>query len=125
MWWSDFYLEQGLKVLLHCRHGHHRTGVAMFLLLRSILEEPAQCLSLMKEMRPVMHTEIVLKTKCRHLVAKAETIFASPEFRAGVSCMTCVVAAASARLSSCGRLRDRVQLWLEYILILPPSVLYI
>ena len=87
MWWSDFYLEQGLKVLLHCRHGHHRTGVAIYLRLRSILEEPAQCLSLMKEMRPVMHAEILLRTRNRHLFSKAETILASPEFRAGVSNM--------------------------------------
>ena len=85
VWWTDFYLEQGLKVLLHCRHGHHRTGVAIYLLLRSILEEPAQCLSLMKEMRPVMHKEILRKTRNRHLIRKAETVFASPEFRAGVT----------------------------------------
>ena len=59
---EDFYLEQGLKVLLHCRHGHHRTGVAIYLLLRSILEEPAQCLSLMRAMRPAMHAEILRRT---------------------------------------------------------------
>ena len=87
VWWTDFYLEQGLKVLLHCRHGHHRTGVAIYLLLRSILEEPAQCLSLMKAMRPAMHTEISRRTQHGHLFSKAEPIFASPEFRAGVSCM--------------------------------------
>ncbi len=118
-----FYLEQGLKVLLHCRHGHHRTGVAIYLAPRPMVEEPAQCLSMLKEMRPTMHKEIVPKTKHRHLVVKAETISASPVFRAGVSCMTCVVEAASA--SSCGCVRDRVNMWLEYILIPPPGVLYI
>ena len=79
VWWSDFYLEQGLKVLLHCRHGHHRTGVAIYLLLRSIFEEPAQCLSLMKAMRPVMHKEILRRTHHGHLFSKAETIFRKPQ----------------------------------------------
>ncbi len=102
VWWSDFYLEQRLKVLLHCRHGHHRTGVAIYLLLRSILEEPAQCLSLMQEMRPAMHTAILRQTRNRHLFSKAETIFASPEFRAGVSCMRRWAFIESRRASSCG-----------------------
>ena len=83
VWWTDFYLEQGLKVLLHCRHGHHRTGVAIYSVLRSMVEEPAHFLSMMREMRPAMHTEIVLKTNCRHLVAKAEAIFCKPR----ISCM--------------------------------------
>ena len=102
VWWSDFYLEQGLKVLLHCRHGHHRTGVAIYLLLRSILEEPAQCLSLMKAMRPAMHKEILRRTHHRHLFGWAEAIFASPEFRAGVSCMRRWNVIESRRASSCG-----------------------
>ena len=101
-----YYLEQGLKVLLHCRHGHHRTGVAIYLLLRSTLANSAQCLSLMKEMRPEMHDQIVLHTRKRHLLAKAETIFASPKFRAGLRnlkrwyqrAVVRVVAAASATM---------------------------
>ncbi len=102
VWWSDFDPEQGLKVLLHCRHGHHRTGVAIYLLLRSILEEPAQCLSLMKAMRPVMHKDILRRTHHRHLFSSAETIVASPEFRAGVSCMRRWNVIESRRASSCG-----------------------
>ena len=85
MWWTDFYLGQGLKVVLHCRHGQHRTGVAIYLVLRSMAEEPAQCLSLMKAMRPIMHKEILLKTKYRHLIDTAETNFVSPRFRAGLT----------------------------------------
>ena len=69
-------------MVLHCRHGHHRTGVAIYLLQRSILEEPAQCLSLMKAMRPVMHKEILRRTHHGHLFSKAETMCACPEFRA-------------------------------------------
>ena len=30
VWWSEYYLTQCLKVLLHCRHGQHRTGVAIY-----------------------------------------------------------------------------------------------
>ena len=83
VWWSGFWLEPGCRVVLHCRHGHHRTGVAIYVLLRSILEMSAQCLFLMKEMRPEMLDQIVPHTRKRHLFAKAETIFASPKCRAG------------------------------------------
>ena len=88
VWWGQHHLAHGLKVVLHCRHGQHRTGVAIYLLLRSIFDDPVQCLSMMKEMRPVMRAELLRKTASRHLFHKAETIFESPEFRAGVSCMT-------------------------------------
>ncbi len=84
-WWGQHYMAHGLRVVLHCRHGQHRTGVAIYLLLRSIFDDPVQCLSMMKEMRPVMHTELLLQTARRHLFTKAETIFASREFRAGVT----------------------------------------
>jgi hypothetical protein len=77
VWWSDLWLVQGR---LHCRHEHHRTDVAFLLLLRWILEKPAQCLSLMKGMRPEMHDQIVLHTRKRHLLAKAETILQAPDF---------------------------------------------
>ncbi len=82
---TDLHLRQGHRVVVHCRQGQHRTGVAIYLVLRSMAEEPAQCLSLMKEMRPAMHKELLLKTKYRHLIDKAETIFESPEFRAGLT----------------------------------------
>ena len=78
VWRSEFLLERGCRVVLHCRHGHHRTGVAIYLLLHSILENSAQCLSLVKEMRPEMRDQIVLHTREGHLLTKAETNFASP-----------------------------------------------
>ena len=80
VWLSGLYLEQGLKVLLHCRHGHHRTGVAIYLVLRSMVEEPAQCLSMMKEMRPVMHTGLLRKTASRPSSAKPRPFLKDPNF---------------------------------------------
>ncbi len=80
VWGGEYWLEHGCKVVLHCRHGQHRTGVAIYLVLRSMAEEPSQCLSLMKEMRPCMHTEILRKTKYRNLIGKAENIFTAPNF---------------------------------------------
>ena len=85
VWWGQHHLAHGLKVLLHGRHGQHRTGVAIYLLLRSIFDDPVQCLSMMKEMRPIMHAELLRKTANRYLFHKAETIFESPEVRAGVT----------------------------------------
>ena len=85
VWWADYHLAHGYKVVVHCRHGQHRTGVAIYLLLRSIVDDPVQCLSMMKEMRPIMHAELLRKTANRYLFHKAEAIFESPEFRAGVT----------------------------------------
>ena len=84
VWWIDFYLEGRCKVVVHCGHGLHRTGMAIYLLLRSILPTSAQCLSVMQQMRPEMYDEIVLWTYKRHLVTKADTIFASSIFQDGI-----------------------------------------
>ena len=37
---ADFHLAQGNRVAVHCGHGLHRTGVAIYLLLRSIVGAP-------------------------------------------------------------------------------------
>jgi hypothetical protein len=63
VWWSDLWLAHGRRVLLYCKHGCCRTGVAIYLLLRSIWETPTECLSLMKKMRPDMHLQIVIEAR--------------------------------------------------------------
>ena len=88
VWWSDYWLVHGCRVLLYYKHRCCRTGVAMHVLLRSILDQPAQCLSLMEKMRPDMHLQIVIRARERHLIAKADTISASPKFQGGIGCMT-------------------------------------
>ena len=71
MWWADYHLAHGYKVVVHCRHGQHRTAVAISLLLRSIFDDPVQCLSMMKEMRPIMHAELLRETANRYLFHRA------------------------------------------------------
>jgi hypothetical protein len=73
---AESNLEQGNSVVVHCRQGLHRTGVAIYLLLRLIIGEPEECLSMMEKMRPKMHEEFVH----RHLHSKAETILADRRF---------------------------------------------
>ena len=78
------YLEQGKRVVVHCRQGLHRTGVGIYLLLRLLNFESEQCLSMMEEMRPRMREEFVLRTSHRHLHSKAESIFADRRFKDAV-----------------------------------------
>jgi protein-tyrosine phosphatase len=73
---AESNLDQGNSVVVHCRHGLHRTGLAIYLLLRLIMGEPEECLSMMEEMRPTMHKEFVH----RQLHSKAETILADSRF---------------------------------------------
>jgi hypothetical protein len=72
----DSNLKQGNSVVVHCRHGLHRTGLAIYLLLRLIMGDPEDCLSMMEEMRPTMHKEFVH----RQLHSKVEEILADSRF---------------------------------------------
>jgi hypothetical protein len=85
VWWSDYWLMRGCRVLLYCKHGFRRTGVAIYLLLRSILETPTECVSLMKKMLPDMHFR---GCELRKLLEKADAIFARVTFQSGIGCMT-------------------------------------
>ena len=69
-----FHVRQGDRVAVHCRAGCHRTGVAIYLMLRLSPCGHSETLRLMSEMRPVMHREFVLVTKKRNLVEKASVI---------------------------------------------------
>ena len=82
---ADSHLKQGNRVVVHCRQGQHRTGVAIYLLLRLIVGAPEECLSMMEKMRPVMHEELLRITRHRHLYSKAESIFADTWFLEGVA----------------------------------------
>jgi hypothetical protein len=73
---AESNLDQGNRVVVHCRHGLHRTGLAIYLLLRLIMGEPEECLSMMEEMRPTMHKEFVH----RQLHSKVEEILADSRF---------------------------------------------
>ena len=83
--WADGCISQGHKVVVHCRHGQHRTGVAIYLLLRHIIGEPSECFTIMQNMRPVMLSELRRVTMHRHLWDKAEIIFADSRFQDALS----------------------------------------
>ena len=82
---ADSHLKQGNRVVVHCRQGQHRTGVAIYLLLRLIVGAPEECLSMMEKMRPVMHEELLRITRHRHLYSTAESILADTRFLEGVA----------------------------------------
>ena len=84
--WADAQLTRGNKVVVHCRQGQHRTGVAIYLLLRYIYGDwKERCFSIMRDMRPLMLSELRRVTTHRHLVDKAESIFADSRFRNALS----------------------------------------
>jgi rhodanese-related sulfurtransferase len=74
----DAHLQRGHKVVVHCRHGKQRTGVAIYLLLRLHGEAQADSLSMMKTMRLKMH-ELLLRDR-RGFFDKTERIFINPAF---------------------------------------------
>ena len=55
-------------------------GPGDVLLLRSILGKPAQCLSLVKGMRPEMHDQIVLHTRKKAPLSQCRDHFYKPRF---------------------------------------------
>ncbi len=73
----DAHLQRGHKVVVHCRHGQRRTGVAIYVLLRLIEETQADSLSMMKTMRLKMHEELLRVRLGRHsdLFDRAERNF--------------------------------------------------
>ena len=81
---AESHLKQGNRVVMHCRQGQHRTGVAIYLLLRLIVGAPEECLSMMEKMRPVMHEELLRITRHRHLYSTAESSSADTRFLEGV-----------------------------------------
>ena len=83
--WADAALTHGYRVVVHCRHGQHRTGVAIYILLRWIIGSPSLCFDIMEKMRPVMLSELRRNARHRHLCGKAESIFADSRFRDALS----------------------------------------
>ena len=80
--WAEAQLTNGNKVVVHCRQGYHRTGVAIYLLLRHIYGDwKDRCFSTMRDMRPMMLFELRRVTRNRHLEKKAESIFADSRFK--------------------------------------------
>ena len=81
---ADSHLKQGNRVVAHCRQGQHRTGVAIYLLLRRLGLSKERCYLKMEQMRPVMHLELLKHTRSRNLDIKAEAIFQGAEFNSEV-----------------------------------------
>ena len=73
------YLQKGLRVAIHCRQGHRRTGIAIYLVLRHLGHSDLSCLRTMARMRPLMHREFVKQTDCE-LHRMAQGIFADHLF---------------------------------------------
>ena len=82
---AEEHLRHGNRLVVHCRQGLHRSGVAIYLLLREIEVAPKECLSMMEKMRPVMHGEFLRRTRNRWLCNKAENIFADTRFKHAVA----------------------------------------
>ncbi len=73
-------LQKGQRVVVHCRQGLHRTGIAIFLLLRAAVGDDAksdeECLEIMATMRRPM-----LQATYSDLYAEAKDIFAAKKFQ--------------------------------------------
>ena len=75
------FLKRGRRVVLHCRRGHRRTGIAIYLVLRYLGRLNASCLRTMRRMRPEMHRQFVMQTRSRELHRMAQGIFADNVFK--------------------------------------------
>ena len=75
------HLRKGCRVVVHCRQGLHRSGVAIYLVLRYLGVTDETSLRCMAEMRPEMHRQFLMKAKHRDLYKKARGILSDKKFQ--------------------------------------------
>ena len=73
-------LQKGLRVAIHCRQGHHRTGIAIYLVLRYLGHSDASCLRTMERMRPEMYKQFVKQAAGHDFHRMAQDIFTNHSF---------------------------------------------